>query len=90
MRSRWFFKGRPKPQLTWTKEGKELEDHVAIRNSLDSSVLFIRKAERWDSGSYELKLKVGEEEEINAQIEVAVIGEYSNTQTMCFKRQFKT
>ena len=44
-----------------------------MRNSLDSTVLFIRKAERWDSGSYELKLKVGDEE-MHAKIEVAVIG----------------
>lgn len=54
-------------------EGKELEDHIAIRNSLDSSVLFIRKAERWDSGSYQLQLKVGDEK-VDAKIEVAVIG----------------
>ncbi|XP_076805528.1 myosin-binding protein C, fast-type-like isoform X3 [Clavelina lepadiformis] len=66
------YQGRPKPQLTWTKDGKELEDHVAIRNSLDSSVLFIRQAERWDSGCYDLQLRVGDDLVIS-KIEVAVI-----------------
>ena len=46
---------------------------MAVRNSLDSTVLFIRKAERWDSGVYDCCLKVGDEE-IHAKIEVAVIG----------------
>uniref|UniRef100_H2ZJW8 Myosin-binding protein H n=1 Tax=Ciona savignyi TaxID=51511 RepID=H2ZJW8_CIOSA len=66
------YQGRPKPQLTWTKEGKALEDNVAVRNSLDSSVLFIRKAERWDSGMYELQLKVGDDV-VDSKVEVAVI-----------------
>nr|XP_002130191.1 myosin-binding protein C, cardiac-type-like isoform X2 [Ciona intestinalis] len=66
------YQGRPKPQLTWSKEGKALEDHVAVRNSLDSSVLFIRTAERWDSGKYDLQLKVGDDV-VGAKVEVAVI-----------------
>lgn len=65
--------GRPKPQLSWTKEGKPLEEHVAVRNSRDSTVLFIRKAERWDSGKYDLQLKVGDDT-VAAEIQVAVIG----------------
>nr|CAB3264099.1 myosin-binding protein C, cardiac-type-like [Phallusia mammillata] len=66
------YQGRPKPQLSWTKEGKALEEHVALRTSLDSSVLFIRKAERWDSGVYDLQLKVGDDI-VTSKIEVAVI-----------------
>ena len=54
-------------------EDKALEEHVAVRNSPDSTVLFIRKAERWDSGRYRLELKVGEDA-IKADIDVKVIG----------------
>ena len=79
--------GRPKPQLTWTKDGKELEDHVAIRNSLDSSVLFIRQAERWDSGCYDLQLRVGDDVVIS-KIEVAVIG--TDKPKLCLKLYFNT
>nr|XP_039267422.1 myosin-binding protein C, cardiac-type-like [Styela clava] len=66
------YQGKPKPVLTWTMDEKPLEEHVAVRNSPDSTVLFIRKAERWDSGRYQLELKVGEDI-VKAHIDVAVI-----------------
>lgn len=68
-----FLQGKPKPALVWTKDGKTLEEHVAVRNSHDSSVLFIRTAERWDSGRYQLDLTVGDDV-VKAHIDVAVIG----------------
>lgn len=55
-------------------DGKALEDHVAVRNSQDSTVVFIRKAERWDSGRYQVELCVGEDS-VKAHLDVAVIGE---------------
>ncbi|XP_064174657.1 myosin-binding protein C, slow-type-like isoform X2 [Anguilla rostrata] len=53
------FQGKPRPKVTWTKEGKEV-DHtqVNIRNTDCDSIIFIRKAERKHSGNYEMTVKV--------------------------------
>lgn len=53
------FCGRPKPAITWTKNGQPLDaKKVNVRNSDKDSILFIRKAERDDSGSYQVTVKV--------------------------------
>ncbi|KAM4046858.1 myosin-binding protein H-like [Anomaloglossus baeobatrachus] len=53
------FQGKPKPQVTWTKNGQPLDPKQAsVRNSDSDSILFIRKAERKDSGVYELSVQI--------------------------------
>ncbi|KAB1272020.1 Myosin-binding protein C; cardiac-type [Camelus dromedarius] len=51
------FQGKPRPQVTWTKEGQPLAgEEVTIRNSLTDTILFIRAARRTHSGTYEVTL----------------------------------
>ncbi|XP_075268485.1 LOW QUALITY PROTEIN: myosin-binding protein C, fast-type-like, partial [Opisthocomus hoazin] len=52
------FQGKPRPQVTWTKEGEGLGEDVHIRNSERDSVFFIRAAARSHSGLYGLRLRV--------------------------------
>ncbi|XP_051270437.1 myosin binding protein Hb isoform X1 [Dicentrarchus labrax] len=53
------FTGKPKPVVTWTKNGQPLDTkRVNIRSSDRDSILFIRTAEREDSGVYEMCVKV--------------------------------
>jgi len=53
------FTGKPKPAVSWTKNGQPLDTkRVNIRSSDRDSILFIRAAEREDSGVYEMCVKV--------------------------------
>ncbi|XP_026218953.1 myosin-binding protein C, slow-type isoform X5 [Anabas testudineus] len=53
------FMGKPRPKVTWLKEGKPIEpSHVSIRNTDCDSIIFIRKAERSHSGKYEMTVQV--------------------------------
>ncbi|KAK1152330.1 hypothetical protein AOXY_G31575 [Acipenser oxyrinchus oxyrinchus] len=53
------FQGKPKPQVSWTKDGQPLDlKAVGVRNSDRDTILFIRKSERKDSGRYEVTVKV--------------------------------
>ncbi|XP_070710332.1 myosin-binding protein C, slow-type [Pempheris klunzingeri] len=53
------FLGKPRPKVTWMKEGKAIEpSHVSIRNTDCDSIIFIRKAERSHSGKYEMTVQV--------------------------------
>ncbi|KAM6977104.1 myosin binding protein Ha [Aplochiton taeniatus] len=53
------FCGKPKPVVTWTKNGEPLDTkRVNVRNSDKDSILFIRTAERDDSGAFEVSVKV--------------------------------
>ncbi|MGH0184395.1 UNVERIFIED_CONTAM: hypothetical protein FKN15_014919 [Acipenser sinensis] len=53
------FQGKPKPQVSWTKDGQPLDlKAVGVRNSDRDTILFIRKSERKDSGKYEVTVKV--------------------------------
>ncbi|KAM4712263.1 myosin-binding protein C, slow-type isoform 2-T2 [Anableps anableps] len=53
------FQGKPRPKVTWVKEGKPVEpSHVSIRNTDCDSIIFIRKAERNHSGKYEMTVQV--------------------------------
>ncbi|XP_035512119.1 myosin binding protein Ha isoform X1 [Morone saxatilis] len=51
--------GKPKPVVSWLKDGQPLDTkRVNIRNSDKDSILFIRTAQREDSGVYEMTVKV--------------------------------
>ncbi|XP_051280948.1 myosin binding protein Ha isoform X3 [Dicentrarchus labrax] len=51
--------GKPKPVVSWLKDGQPLDTkRVNIRNSDKDSILFIRTAQRDDSGVYEMTVKV--------------------------------
>ncbi|XP_073526769.1 myosin-binding protein H-like [Phyllobates terribilis] len=53
------FQGKPRPQVNWTKNGQPLDPKQAsVRNSESDTILFIRKAERKDSGVYELAVQI--------------------------------
>nr|XP_036872050.1 myosin-binding protein C, cardiac-type isoform X2 [Manis javanica] len=51
------FQGKPRPQVTWTREGQPLAgEEVSIRNSPTNTILFIRAARRAHSGTYQVTL----------------------------------
>ncbi|XP_047216752.1 myosin binding protein Ha isoform X4 [Girardinichthys multiradiatus] len=53
------FIGKPKPAVSWLKDGQPVDTkRVNIRNSDRDSILFIRSAQREDSGIYEMTVKV--------------------------------
>ncbi|XP_014875218.1 myosin-binding protein C, slow-type isoform X6 [Poecilia latipinna] len=53
------FQGKPRPKVTWIKEGNPVEpSHVSIRNTDCDSIIFIRKADRNHSGKYEMTVQV--------------------------------
>ncbi|KAK9528613.1 hypothetical protein VZT92_012765 [Zoarces viviparus] len=58
------FTGKPKPVVTWLKDGQPLDtQRVNIRSSDRDSIVFIRTAERQDSGVYEMCVKVDDFED---------------------------
>ncbi|XP_048086654.1 myosin-binding protein C, cardiac-type isoform X1 [Alosa alosa] len=67
------FQGKPRPKVTWTKDGEPLEPKQAsIRNSDVDTILFIRRSERKDSGKYEIKLEI-ENVEDTADITIQIV-----------------
>lgn len=66
--------GNPKPQVSWTHNGQALDSkRVSVRNGDQDSILFIRSAQRSDSGCYELTVRL-ETLEARAAINILVIG----------------
>ncbi|XP_068121563.1 myosin-binding protein H-like [Hyperolius riggenbachi] len=66
------FQGKPKPQVTWTKNGQPLDPKQAsVRNSDSDTILFIRKAERKDSGIYDVVVKIDDLED-KAKIDIKI------------------
>uniref|UniRef100_A0AAV2LQB7 Myosin-binding protein C, fast-type n=1 Tax=Knipowitschia caucasica TaxID=637954 RepID=A0AAV2LQB7_KNICA len=66
------FQGKPRPVVTWTKDGEPLTSAlVNIRNSETDTIFFIRKTERIHSGKYQLQVQIENVEDkttINLQI----------------------
>lgn len=67
------FQGKPRPVVTWFKEGAPLDDKtVGIRNSEVDTILFIRTAERAHSGKYTMTVQI-EDMSDSADIYIQVI-----------------
>lgn len=67
--------GKPKPVVTWTKGGQPLDPkRVNIRSTERDSIMFIRAAEREDSGVYDMSVKV-EGFEDKASLTLQIVGE---------------
>ncbi|XP_016043176.1 myosin-binding protein H [Erinaceus europaeus] len=67
------FQGNPRPQASWTHDGHALDSQrVNVRTGDQDSILFIRSAQRTDSGCYELSVRL-EGLEAKATIHILVI-----------------
>lgn len=70
----WGLQGKPRPKVSWLKEGKDVNPNVSIRNTECDSIIFIRKAERSHSGKYEMAVQV-ENHADTAIIDIQIVGE---------------
>ncbi|CAG02431.1 unnamed protein product [Tetraodon nigroviridis] len=66
------FMGKPRPKVSWLKEGKNVDPNVSIRNTECDSIIFIRKAERSHSGKYEMTVQV-ENHQDTAIIDIQIV-----------------
>ncbi|XP_059785657.1 myosin-binding protein C, cardiac-type [Balaenoptera ricei] len=74
------FQGKPRPQVTWTKEGQPLAgEEVSIRNSPTDTILFIRAAHVAHSGTYQVTLRI-ESMEDKAELVLQVVDKPSPPQ----------
>lgn len=69
-----FIKGKPRPKVTWSKNGEPLSSTLAsVRNSEGDTILFIRKTEKIHSGKYDLQVQI-ENVEDTASVTLQVVG----------------
>ncbi|XP_035273686.1 myosin-binding protein C, cardiac-type isoform X2 [Anguilla anguilla] len=66
------FQGKPRPKVTWTKDGEPLDPKkVSIRNSDTDSILFIRTSDHKDTGGYEVNVQIENvEDKANVTIQI--------------------
>uniref|UniRef100_A0A4W6EWX4 Myosin binding protein C3 n=1 Tax=Lates calcarifer TaxID=8187 RepID=A0A4W6EWX4_LATCA len=66
------FQGKPRPIVTWSKDGEPLNPTFAnVRNSDLDTILFIRKTERKHSGKYDLKVQIENVEDTLIRIHIS-------------------
>ncbi|KAM4700436.1 myosin-binding protein H [Discoglossus pictus] len=66
------FQGKPRPQVHWFKNGQPLDlKHASVRNSASDTILFIRTADRKDSGTYEVVVQIDSLED-RAKVEIKI------------------
>ncbi|XP_075696926.1 myosin-binding protein C, fast-type [Rhinoderma darwinii] len=79
------FQGKPRPQVTWNKEGQPLDAKQAnVRTSEVDTILFIRSAERGHSGKYGLTVQI-ENMEDTATINIRVVEKPGPPQAVAIK-----
>ncbi|XP_063045426.1 myosin binding protein Ca isoform X3 [Engraulis encrasicolus] len=67
------FQGKPRPNVTWTKDGEPLDPKVVhVRTSEADTILFIRSTERKDSGKYTLSVQI-ENMEDKASMDIQIV-----------------
>ncbi|KAF7658839.1 hypothetical protein LDENG_00006710, partial [Lucifuga dentata] len=67
------FQGKPRPVVTWFKDGVLLEDRsIGIRTTEVDTILFIRSAERSHSGKYTLSVQI-ENMSDSADIDIQIV-----------------
>ncbi|XP_042350756.1 myosin-binding protein C, cardiac-type isoform X2 [Plectropomus leopardus] len=67
------FNGKPRPKVTWSKDGEPLSPQFAsVRNSDVDTILFIRRTERTHSGQYDLQVQI-ENVEDKAHITLQIV-----------------
>ncbi|XP_031702198.1 myosin-binding protein C, cardiac-type isoform X3 [Anarrhichthys ocellatus] len=67
------FQGKPRPKVTWSKDGEPLSPKLAsVRNSDTDTIFFIRKTERKHSGKYDVQVQI-ENMDDTASIELQVV-----------------
>ncbi|XP_028841225.1 myosin binding protein Ca isoform X2 [Denticeps clupeoides] len=66
------FQGKPRPVVTWTKDGEPLDPKaVNFRTSDVDTILFIRSAERAHSGKYVLSVQIENmEDKVTVEIQI--------------------
>ncbi|XP_032837334.1 myosin-binding protein C, cardiac-type-like isoform X4 [Petromyzon marinus] len=53
------FQGKPRPKVTWSKDGEPLDPkQVSCRSGDTDTILFVRSASRGDSGLYQLRVEI--------------------------------
>ncbi|NXH10281.1 MYBPH protein, partial [Bucco capensis] len=67
------FQGKPQPEVIWSKGQQPLDSsRVNIRNAEKDTIFYIRSAQRSDSGTYELTVRIGAAED-KAILDIRVI-----------------
>ncbi|XP_074749642.1 myosin-binding protein H isoform X2 [Strix uralensis] len=67
------FQGKPQPEVIWTKGDQPLDtSRINIRNTEKDTILYIREAQRSDSGKYELTVRINGAED-KATLDIRVI-----------------
>ncbi|KAM6295165.1 myosin-binding protein H [Aegotheles albertisi] len=67
------FQGKPQPEVAWTKAGQPLDtSRINIRTTGKDTIFFIREAQRSDSGTYELAVRINGAED-KATLDIRVI-----------------
>uniref|UniRef100_A0A663LNI3 Myosin-binding protein H n=1 Tax=Athene cunicularia TaxID=194338 RepID=A0A663LNI3_ATHCN len=67
------FQGKPQPEVVWTKGDQPLDtSRINIHNTEKDTILYIREAQRSDSGKYELAVRINGAED-KATLDIRVI-----------------
>lgn len=73
-----LIKGKPRPKVTWSKNGEPLTSTLAsVRTSEGDTILFIRKTEKAHSGKYDLQVQI-ENVEDTASVTLQVVGRWDS------------